>query len=144
MHETIPFSRIKLEDYEPAILEAMKIEDEEIAAIIANPEPPTFQNTIVPQTSELLGRATTIFFNLLNANTSDEMDELAQKLSPMLTEHSARIVHNKELFQRIKQVWENPGDLTDEERKLLADTYDGFVRSGALLNDEDKKTFAAI
>ncbi|MEE1308558.1 MAG: peptidase M3, partial [Bacteroidaceae bacterium] len=95
-HETIPFSRIKLEDYEPAILEAMKIEDEEIAAIIANPEPPTFQNTIVPQTSELLGRATTIFFNLLNANTSDEMDELAQKLSPMLTEHSARIVHNKE------------------------------------------------
>lgn len=143
-HETIPFSRIKLEDYEPAILEAMKIEDEEIAAIIANPEPPTFQNTIVPQTSELLGRATTIFFNLLNANTSDEMDELAQKLSPMLTEHSARIVHNKELFQRIKQVWENPGELNDEERKLLADTYDGFVRSGALLNDEDKKTFAAI
>ena len=87
LHGTAPFSRIKLEDYEPAILEAMKQEDEAIAAIINNPEPPTFQNTIAPRTGELLERTTSIFFNLVNANTSDEMDAFAQKISPMLTEH---------------------------------------------------------
>lgn len=144
LHGTAPFSRIKLEDYKPAILQAMKEEEEAVAAIISNPEPPTFKNTIAPQTGGLLDRATAIFFNLLNAETSDAMDELAQKLSPMLTEHAARIVQNKELFQRIKQVWENPGELTDEERKLLADTYDGFVHSGALLNDQEKEELTAI
>lgn len=144
LHGTAPFSCIKLEDYEPAILEAMKQEDEAIAAIINNPEPPTFQNTIAPRTGELLERTTSIFFNLVNANTSDEMDELAQRLSPMLTEHYARIMHNAELFQHIKQVWENPGELTEEQHKLLKDTYDGFVRSGALLSKEDKERFTQI
>ena len=145
LHGTAPFSRIKLEDYELAILEAMKQEDEAVAAIINNPEPPTFQNTIAPRTGELLERTTSIFFNLVNANTSDEMDELAQKLSPMLTEHYASIMHNEKLFERVKQVWEeNPKELTDEQRKLLQDTYDAFVRSGALLSKENKERFAAI
>jgi peptidyl-dipeptidase Dcp len=144
LHGTAPFSRIKLEDYEPAILEAMKQEDEAVAAIINNPEPPTFQNTIAPQTGELLERTTSLFFNLVNANTSDEMDALAQKLSPMLTEHYARIMHNEQLFERVKQVWENPGELTEEQKKLLKDTYEGFVRNGALLSKEDKEKFAAI
>ena len=143
-HETAPFSQIRLQDYEPAIIEAMKQEDEAVAAIIQNPEPPTFENTIAVQTGELLERATSLFFNLVSANTSDEMDELAQKLSPMLTEHYARIMHNPELFERIKKVWENPGKLTDEQQKLLQDTYEGFVRSGALLSKEDKEKFAAI
>ena len=144
LHGTAPFSHIKLEDYEPAILEAMKQEDEAVAAIINNPEPPTFQNTIAPQTGELLERTTSIFFNLVSANTSDEMDALAQKLSPMLTEHYARIMHNEQLFERVKQVWENPGELTEEQKKLLKDTYEGFVRNGALLSKEDKEKFAAI
>ena len=144
LHGTAPFSRIKLEDYEPAILEAMKQEDEAVAAIINNPEPPTFQNTIAPQTGELLERTTSIFFNLVSANTSDEMDALAQKLSPMLTEHYARIMHNEQLFERVKQVWENPGELTEEQKKLLKDTYEGYVRNGALLSKEDKEKFAAI
>jgi len=144
LHGTVPFSRIRLEDYEPAILEAMKQEDEAVAAIINNPEAPTFQNTIAPRTGELLERITSLFFNLVSANTSDEMDELAQTLSPMLTEHYSRIMHNAELFQRVKRVWENPGELTDEQRKLLGDTYDAFVRSGALLGEEDKEKFAAI
>ena len=144
LHRTAPFSHIKLEDYEPAILEAMKQEDEAVAAIINNPEPPTFQNTIAPQTGELLERTTSIFFNLVSANTSDEMDALAQKLSPMLTEHYARIMHNEQLFERVKQVWENPGELTEEQKKLLKDTYEGFVRNGALLSKEDKEKFAAI
>ena len=144
LHGTAPFSRIKLEDYEPAILEAMRQEDEDIAAIMGNPEPPTFENTIAPRTGELLERATSLFFNLVSANTCDEMDELAQKLSPLLTEHYARIMHDEGLFRRVKAVWENPGELTDEERKLLEDTYDGFVRSGALLSEEDKGRLTAL
>ncbi|MBR5395097.1 MAG: peptidase M3 [Bacteroidaceae bacterium] len=144
LHGTAPFSQIKLEDYEPAILEAMKQEDEAVETIIKNPEPPTFLNTIAPRTGELLERVTSIFFNLVNADTSDEMDELAQKLSPMLTEHYARIMHNEKLFERVKQIWENPGELNDEQRKLLSDTYDAFVRGGALLSKEDKEKFAAI
>ena len=143
-HGTAPFSQIKLEDYEPAIIEAMRQEDEAIEAIIQNPEPPTFENTIAPRTGELLERTTSLFFNLVSANTSDEMDELAQKLSPMLTEHYSRIMHNEKLFERIKKVWENPEGLTDEQQRLLQDTYDAFVRSGALLDEKGKERFAAI
>lgn len=144
LHETAPFSQIKLEDYEPAIIEGMRQEDEAIAAIIRNPEPPTFENTIAPRTGELLERATSLFFNLVNANTCDEMDELAQKLSPMLSEHYSRIMHNSDLFERVKKVKDNARGLTVEQQKLLEDTYEGFVRSGALLCEKDKERFAAI
>ena len=144
LHETIPFSRVKMDDYEPAIIEGMRQEDEAVAAIINNPEVPTFQNTIAPRTGELLERTTSLFFNLVSANTNDEMEALAQKLSPMLTEHYARIMHDEKLFLRVKHVWENQEGLNDEQRKLLQDTYDAFVRSGALLGKEDKKRFAAI
>lgn len=144
LHETAPFSQIKLEDYEPAIIEGMRQEDEAIAAIIRNPEPPTFENTIAPRTGELLERATSLFFNLVNANTCDEMDELAQKLSPMLSEHYSRIMHNSDLFERVKRVKDNARGLTVEQQKLLEDTYEGFVRSGALLCEKDKERFAAI
>jgi len=144
LHGTTPFSSIKIEDYEPAIIEAMKQEDEAIEAIINNPEEPTFENTIAVRTGEQLERITSIFFNLLNANTSDEMDALAQKLSPMLSEHYSSIMHNEKLFERVKQVWGKNETLTDEQKKLLSDTYDAFVRSGALLGKEDKERFAAI
>ncbi len=144
LHGTTPFSSIKIEDFEPAIIEAMKQEDEAIEAIINNPEEPTFENTIAVRTGEQLERITSIFFNLLNANTSDEMDALAQKLSPMLSEHYSSIMHNEKLFERVKQVWEKNETLTDEQKKLLSDTYDAFVRSGALLGKEDKERFAAI
>lgn len=144
LHGTTPFSSIKIEDYEPAIIETMKQEDEAIEAIINNPEEPTFENTIAVRTGEQLERITSIFFNLLNANTSDEMDALAQKLSPMLSEHYSSIMHNEKLFERVKQVWGKNETLTDEQKKLLSDTYDAFVRSGALLGKEDKERFAAI
>ena len=144
LHGTTPFSSIKIEDYEPAIIEAMKQEDEAIEAIINNPEEPTFENTIAVRTGEQLERITSIFFNLLNANTSDEMDALAQKLSPMLSEHYSSIMHNEKLFERVKQVWGKNETLTGEQKKLLSDTYDAFVRSGALLGKEDKERFAAI
>ena len=144
LHGTTPFSSIKIEDFEPAIIEAMKQEDEAIEAIINNPEEPTFENTIAVRTGEQLERITSIFFNLLNANTSDEMDALAQKLSPILSEHYSSIMHNEKLFERVKQVWGKNETLTDEQKKLLSDTYDAFVRSGALLGKEDKERFAAI
>ena len=148
LHGTAPFSRIKLEDYEPAILEAMKQEDEAVRAIVNNPEPPTFENTIAPRTGELLERISSIFFNLVSANTNDEMDALAQKLSPMLTEHYARIMHNEALFEKVKRVYEEfkiqNSKFKVEEQKLITDTYDAFVRSGALLGEKDKKRFAEI
>ena len=144
LHGTTPFSSIKIEDYEPAIIEAMKQEDEAIEAIINNPEEPTFENTIAARTGEQLERITSIFFNLLNANTSDEMDALAQKLSPMLSEHYSSIMHNEKLFERVEHVWGKNETLTGEQKKLLSDTYDAFVRSGALLGKEDKERFAAI
>ena len=144
LHGTTPFTHIELKDYEAAFLEGMKQEDDAIADIIANPDPPTFQNTVAVQTGMLLERVSNIFFNLVSANTCDEMDDLAQKLSPLLTEHNARIMHNAELFARIKQVWENPGQLSNEQRKLLDDTYEGFVRSGACLSSEDKEKLAAM
>ena len=145
LHGTTPFSKIKLEDFEPAILEGMRQEDEMIEAIVNNPEPPTFENTIAPRTGELLERTTSLFFNLVNTNTSDEMDALAQKLSPMLTEHYSRIMHNEKLFERVKRLkGEKVKNLNAEEQRLLDDTYDAFVRSGALLSGEDKERFAAI
>ena len=144
-HGTAPFSQISMEDFEPAIVEAMRLEDEAVEAIVNNPEPPTFQNTIAPRTGQLLERATSIFFNLINANTSDEMDALAQKLSPMLTEHYSRIMHNEKLFSKIQKIKNSKGEaLGQEEQMLLDDTYDAFVRSGALLRGEDKERFAEI
>ena len=143
-HGTAPFSQIKLEHFEPAILEGMKQEDEAIQAIISNPEEPTFQNTIAPRTSELLDTATTIFFNLTSANTNDEMDALAQKLSPLLTEHANRILLNEALFKRVKYVYEHHSDLTPEEDTLLENVYQGFVRHGACLSPEDKEHFSAL
>ena len=144
LHGTAPFSQIKLEDFEPAIIEAMRQEDEAIEAIVNNPEPPSFENTIAPKTGELLERITNIFFNLLSANTNDEMDALAQKLSPILTEHYARIMHNQKLFERIIRVYHQQSTRDKEQEKLLTDTYNAFVRSGALLNEEEKKRFAQI
>ena len=79
-------------------MEGMKQEDEAIQKIIDNPEEPTFKNTLLPRTDELLSRVTTVFYNQLSAHTSDEMDELAQKVSPLLTEHSNRILMNPLLF----------------------------------------------
>ena len=143
-HGTVPFEEIRLEHFEPAIMEGMRLEDEAIQTIIDNPEEPTFQNTIAPRTSELLDTATTIFFNLTSANTSDEMDELAQKLSPILTEHANRIMLNEQLFQRVKHVYEHQGDLSPEEKTLLENVYQGFLRHGALLSAEDKERFSAM
>lgn len=142
--ETVPFSKISLQDFEEAIMEGMRLEDEAIKAITENAEKPTFANTILPKTDEVLSRATTVFFNLLSANTTDEMDELAQKLSPLLTEHSNRILLNAKLFARIKHVHDNATGLSPEEERLLKDVYEGFVRNGACLPEEEKKRLSEM
>ena len=106
-HNTAPFDRILLEDYEPAILEGIRQDDAFIQRIIDNPEPPTFDNTIAITTpDDMLERVTKVFFNLLSAETNDEMDELAQKMSPILTEHANNIIFNKRYFERVKAVWD--------------------------------------
>ena len=142
-HETAPFNEIKLEDFEPAFLEGIKREDEQIDWIINNPEPPTFDNTILtPDLDEdyydLLGKVSSVFYNLLSAETNDEMDELSEKMQPLLTKHDNDVSLNPKLFERIKAVYENHRELTPEEQTLLDKTYKGFVRSGALLSEEDK------
>ncbi len=143
--ETVPFDQITFADYEEAMLEGMKREDKDVEDCINNPEPPTFYNTIAREEEDrTLSRVTTTFFNLLSAHTNDDMDELAQKMSPLLTEHSNNILLNERLFERVKAVYENPGSLNAEERKLLENVYEGFERNGATLCKEDKKRFREL
>jgi peptidyl-dipeptidase Dcp len=144
-HYTIPFERIKTSDYEEAFMEGIKRDNEEIDKIINDKSEPTFENTVARVDEEkgehyydLLDRVSNVFSCMLSANTNDEMDELAQKLSPILTQHSNDVSLNKKLFEKIKYVHEHHRELTAEEQMLLDKSYDGFVRSGALLNEDDK------
>ncbi|WP_311549858.1 M3 family metallopeptidase [Prevotella aurantiaca] len=145
-HETVPFDKITLADYEEAMLEGIRREDEQIEKTINDPEEPTFENTLIREDEvegrkhyyDLLSRVESVFFNMLSAETNDEMDALAQKMSPILTKHANDISLNPKLFERIKAVYEKHRELTPEENKLLEESYDGFVRSGALLSEDDK------
>ena len=134
-HATAPFHKIMLEHYEPALMEGIKQHEAEVQAIINNPEAPTFENTIVAldYAGSMLDRVTTVFFNLNSAETSDEMQALAQKLSPVLTEHSNNISLNEKLFARVKAVYETAdrSTLSTEQQRLLQKSYDGFARNGA-------------
>ena len=147
-HQTAPFHLIKMEHYEPAILQGMEEQNKEIEAIISNPEEPTFANTIVAleKSGNLLNRVSTIFGNLMSAETCDEMEALAEKLMPMLTEHSNNITLNEALFARIDHVYTSPEKttLSVEENALLENTYRSFVRCGAKLSGEDKEKFRSI
>ena len=146
-HDTAPFDRVTLEDFEEAMLEGIRRDDEQIEKIINNPEKPTFDNTIISVDDEkegngyydLLSRVSSVFFNLLSAETTDEMDALAQKMSPVLTKHANDIRLNERLFERIKYVHRHHRKLTPEEKMLLDNCYDGFVRSGAFLDTAGKE-----
>lgn len=145
-HDTAPFNKIKLEHFEPAFMEGIRRDNEELDNIINNPEEPTFENTIAIDYDDekeryysLLDNVSTVFFNLLSAETNDDMDELAEKMQPILTKHDNDISLNPKLFARIKYVYEHHRNLTEEEETLLNKTYDGFVRSGALLDEEGKE-----
>ena len=146
-HDTVPFDRIKLEDYEEAFMEGIRRDAEATDKIVNDPAEPTFENTLARVDTEkgehyydLLSRVSNVFSCMMSAETSDEMEALAQKMSPILTKHANDITLNKKLFERIKFVHDHPNrELNAEEQMLLETSYDGFVRSGALLDDEGKE-----
>ncbi|NLA16206.1 MAG: M3 family metallopeptidase [Bacteroidales bacterium] len=143
-----PFDQITLKHYKPALLQAIAKAKKQVNDIINNPNEPTFENTV--EALELAGEEVdwiaNIFFNLNEAETSDKMQKLAQELSPLLTEYQLYIALNEELFLRVKEVHENTDsdNLTIEQARLLQEMYKGFIRSGAHLSQEDKKTYGKI
>ena len=147
-HHSAPFEQIKEEDFLPAFKELIKISEAEINEIAQNAESPTFENTIeaLAYSGEKLDVVSNIFFNLNSAETNDEIQKIAQEVSPLLTEFSSKISQNEHLFERIKKVYNDREkyDLNEEQQTLLTETYKGFVRSGALLNDDDKKKLEKI
>ena len=147
-HGTIPFDKIKNEHYEPAIREGINRHDAEIEVIINNPAAPTFANTIAAyeKSGRLLNHVSTVFGNLLSAETNDDMQELAKTIMPLLSEHSNNVTLNEKLFARIKTVYQQKEqlNLTGEQTKLLEDIYNSFIRSGANLEGEDKEKYRAL
>jgi peptidyl-dipeptidase Dcp len=147
-YNTAPFSQIKTEDFLPAFKAGIKTAKAEIDAIVNNPEIPTFKNTIeaLDYSGEELDRISGIFFNLNSAETNDEIQEIAQEVSPLLSEFSNDITLNEELFKRVKSVYESKAslDLNTEQDTLLDKKYKGFSRNGANLSDEKKAKLRAI
>lgn len=146
--DTAPFSQIKTTDYEPAFDTAIADAKQEIQQIINNPDTPTFQNTIEAMafSGMQLDRISNIFFNLNSAETNEELQKIAQVVAPKLSAFGNDISLNPELFARVKTVYEtvDKNALTTEQKTLLAKTYKGFVRNGALLNEEDKTKLREI
>ena len=160
-HNSAPFNEIKEEHYLPAFKELIEKSKKEIDEIANNSEEPTFSNTIeaLAYSGEQLDAVSSIFFNLNSAETNDEIQKIAQEVSPLLSEYSSQISQNEALFNRIKKVYDgfnspplegwssqrrDRGGLNEEQTTLLNETYKGFVRNGALLNDEDKKKLEKI
>ena len=147
-HDTIPFDKICVEHYLPAFEAAMLQHNLEIEHIINNNEPATFENTIVAleQSGALLSKVSAPFYNLLSSETNDELESVAEKVSPMVSEHSNGIRLNVQLFERIKTVFEQRDELnlTTEQTMLLTETYEGFANNGANLSDEDKAIYRQL
>jgi peptidyl-dipeptidase Dcp len=141
-HNTAPFSQIKIEDYVPAFNEGIALAKAEIDAIVNNPEAPTFENTVVAMdfAGDILDRLSSIFFNLNSAETNDEMQKIAQEVSPLLSEFGNDITLNAALFAKIKAVYDQKEtlNLNPEQTTLLDKKYKSFSRNGANL-PEDKK-----
>ena len=140
------FDKIENEHYLPAFETAIAEAKAEIDAIIANEEEPTFENTIeaMEYAGETFGNVASIFYNLMEANTNDQMQEIAEQLSPMLTEYEMYVSLNPVLFEKVKTVYEKRNELglAQDQMKLLEDNYKGFVRGGANLSDEDKELYS--
>ena len=143
-----PFDKIKTEHYMPAFIEGMRQDSLEIEAIANNPEPPTFANTIeaLEYSGEMLERVSDVFFNLYSADTDKDMDAIAEKVTPLLSDHSDNICLNAALFKRIKAVYDmrDSLNLNQEQMRLLEKKYQSFVRSGANLNDDQKARLREI
>jgi len=146
--DTAPFSKIENTHFLPAFQNAIQLAKEEIRSIVLNKESPNFSNTIeaLEFSGDLLGRISSVFFNLNSAETNDEIQEIAQKISPLLSEFSNDITLNQTLFQKVKKVYETKEELnlTTEQTQLLDKHYKSFSRNGALLNEADKETLRNI
>ncbi|MDX1278771.1 M3 family metallopeptidase [Oceanihabitans sediminis] len=146
--QTAPFSKIKNEDFLPAFKQTIQDAKAEIEAITANPEAPTFENTIeaLDFAGEQLDRISSIFFNLNSAETNDEIQKIAQKVSPLLSEFSNDITLNEDLFKRVKAVYKTKDSLTltTEQATLLDKKYKGFSRNGANLPEDKKQELREI
>ena len=140
------FDKIKNEHYLPAFEAGIAEAKAEIDAIVANQEEPTFENTIEAMeiSGQTLNNVAGIFYNLMEADTNDEMQQIAEQISPMLTEYSMYVSLNADLFKRVKTVYEKRNELglDPDQMKLLEDNYKGFVRGGANLSDEDKELYS--
>lgn len=149
-HGAFEFDKLKIEHYMPAFEAGMKAEDDEIDAIINNPAEPDFENTIaaLDKTGKLLGRVSSIFYNLLECDGTDEMLDLSVKIQPVMSEHSLKISLNEQLFKRVEAVWnkykDNHDALSVEQFRLLKDTYDGYLKSGATLQGEQRERWREI
>ncbi|MBF6640389.1 M3 family metallopeptidase [Flavobacterium sp. J49] len=147
-HNTAPFSQIKIEDYQPAFEANITKARAEIDAITHNPEAPTFENTIeaLDFSGQELDRLSSIFFNLNSAETCDEMQKIAQEVSPLLTAFGNDITLNEDLFKRVKAVYEQKDSLTltPEQATLLDKKYKSFARNGALLSEDKKELLREI
>ena len=140
------FDKITNEHYLPAFEAGIAEAKAEIDAIVANQDEPTFENTIeaMEYAGQTLDRVAGIFYNLMEANTNDEMQAIAEQVSPMLTEYSMYVSLNNDLFQKVKAVYEKKDELglDKDQFKLLEDNYKSFVRGGANLSDEDKELYS--
>lgn len=147
-HETAPFSEIKNEHFLPAFKEVIKTGEAEVKAVAENRAEPTFENTLeaLDRAGKLLGRTAGIFFNLVSAETSDELQQIAQEVSPLLTKYQNDITLNPVLFERVKSVYNQKHNLSlnPEQETLLENTYLSFVRRGASLSEADKEKFREI
>ena len=148
VHGTAPFSKITNAQYEPTIDRGIRLALEGIDAITSNPEPPTFENTIVAleRNGEDLNRVLNIFFPLLSADADDEMLEISNRISPKLSDFSTSITLNNALWKRVKAVYDNRANLklTPEQQTLLQKTYDSFALQGANLEGEDRETYRRL
>ena len=142
----IQFDKIENSHYLPAFEQAIKEGKQEIDAIVANPDAPTFSNTIeaLEYAGSALSRVADIFYNILEANSDDELQDIAEKVSPMLTEYDMYVSLNEKLFQRVKAVYEQRDSLIldPDQQMLLKKQYKGFERNGANLSPDDKKTYS--
>ena len=148
IHFTAPFSQISNADFEPAIARGIELARKEIKAIADNPEPPTFENTIVAldRSGADLNRVLNIFYPLLSADADDELMAISMKVTPILSDYSTSIVLNEKLWKRIKTVYDNRSSLTltPEQKMLLEQSYESFAQSGATLEGDDREAYRRL
>ena len=146
--KVVPFDKVKTEHYLPAFEAGMKEQLAEIDTIVNNPETPTFQNTILPydKSGETLNRVSSVFFNILECNSNDELLALAEQIMPMLSKHGDAIAMNPKLFEKIDYVYQHLDEmgLDDQQTRVVVKYHDDFVRSGAALSADKQAELSKI